>query len=772
MARSLLAQMLFAGLCCGMAAGQVSPSTQPAQVSGREVCHFGQVAIGSLSPAIGLAWSARHPDVLLLRGEAGGLWGFDHATRHWSCLTDNIPFQWRDLLSIDAVAVHPDDPDRILFAGGTRMGGSQDLLRTEDGGKTWLRFNLRNKANRPVGIDATGENRSAGERLVYDRNKPEIVFFATRNDGLLTSHDGGKSWDEVAAFTERGKPWAGLSFVAGDFSAGTSGQPTRRWYVGVAPDRTRGVRGGLFVTNDAGQSWDRIENGPGMLSATATPIRGSVASDGTIYITTVGAGVWWGKGGQWINITPPEGRGKAFVGLDVDERNPARVVVAQAGAPDGPVFYYSQDAGRDWVRYAFDAEKPEESNLKPDGLPPWAMVDGRPVWGGTSFAVHFDPADTTRALLLSRSGISAISGIGSRQAIATPLGRGREQTTVGRIIVPTAGACLISGGPEVGGFRHENCENPPVRRIGRLENEADVSIRTSARTFQDVFDMDAQPGRPMRIVLTGGWQWNQSGEALYSTDNGKTFRAFPTRPFDRARFGRIAIGVDAENVVWAPLGDATTSVFFTLDNGATWFPSEGAPLGLIATEGNWSSYRGLSADRVLARTFYLYDRRDGSFYRSSDGGARFKRVASLPRQPGLNADWHRLEAAPWRGGDVWLALRDQGLLHSTDGGDSWVKLEGIAWAENVTFGKARRDGDYPAIYLLGQVAGEKAEASSSLCHLYRSDDGGQNWTRMSDDSMGLGSVASGFAGDMQNWGRVFIGTNARGIMVAEPAANR
>ena len=69
------------------------------------------------------------------------------------------------------------------------------------------------------------------------------------------------------------------------------------------------------------------------------------------------------------------------------------------------------------------------------------------------------------------------------------------------------------------------------------------------------------------------------------------------------------------------------------------------------------------------------------------------------------------------------------------------------------FGKAKPGNDYPAIYLIGVINGQYG--------FFRSDDAANSWVRINDDAHQYGLVLH-ICGDMQEYGRVYIGTHGRG----------
>jgi hypothetical protein len=69
---------------------------------------------------------------------------------------------------------------------------------------------------------------------------------------------------------------------------------------------------------------------------------------------------------------------------------------------------------------------------------------------------------------------------------------------------------------------------------------------------------------------------------------------------------------------------------------------------------------------------------------------------------------------------------------------------------------------YPALYASAQVGGVRG--------IYRSDDAGASWLRINDDQHQYGATSAAISGDPRVFGRVYVGTNGRGVIVGEPAS--
>ena len=87
------------------------------------------------------------------------------------------------------------------------------------------------------------------------------------------------------------------------------------------------------------------------------------------------------------------------------------------------------------------------------------------------------------------------------------------------------------------------------------------------------------------------------------------------------------------------------------------------------------------------------------------------------------------------------------------------KLPGVENAYSVGLGKARDDGDVPALYVFGKISGREG--------LFRSDNEGRSWQRIDDDAHRFGRF-SHVTGDPRLYGRVYFATQGRGIIYGDP----
>ena len=159
------------------------------------------------------------------------------------------------------------------------------------------------------------------------------------------------------------------------------------------------------------------------------------------------------------------------------------------------------------------------------------------------------------------------------------------------------------------------------------------------------------------------------------------------------------------------------------------------------------------SDRVAPGRFYALDTRNGTLYRSDDGAAHF-----FVKHEGLPHG--RLFVSPASEGDLWIASGDQGIERSTDGGATFTPVPGMPNCWTLGFGKPAPGHTYPALYAVGMIGSTKG--------VYRSDDTGTSWVRINDDQHQYGWIGQTVIGDPRIYGRVYLGTNGRGILYADP----
>lgn len=749
------------GLLAASAVGAAVAATgwSPASATGGSRYRWGNVEIVGGGFVPGIVFNQRERGLVYARTDIGGAYRYSARQQRWIPLLDWVGWDnwgWSGVASIATDAV---DPDLVYAAVGTYTNdwdpGLGAVLRSRDRGDSWKVSRL------PFKLGGNMPGRGIGERLSIDPNRNSILYLAAPSGhGLWRSPDFGAHWARVASFPNAGNYAPDPSDTSGYSSSligvlwtvfdprsggGRHRAATRTIYVGVADKENM-----LYRSSDAGVTWVRVPGQPtGFL-----PHKGVLdPAGGFLYLATSDtSGPYDGGHGdvwrlnlatdEWTRITPaPAGSGFGYSGLTIDRQSPGTLMVATQIAwwPD-VVFFRSTDYGATWTRsWDFGPVWPERFNRYSIDITesPWltwnaspAPPEQAPKLGWMTESLEIDPFDSnhllygTGATIYGTHNLTAWDASGVRISVQA---RGLEETAVLDLISPPVGAHLLSAVLDVGGFTHTDFAHPGV-----MHNP----------TISGTTSLDFAELAPTVIVRSG----NNAPWFARSTDSGATWQAAATAPVGTNGGGTVAVNADGTRSVWAP-GGAPVSV--SSDAGAIWTPAAGLPSGAL-----------VESDRVDPQRFYAFSA--GTFYVSTDGGNSFaaSSAAGLPPQGNV-----RFKAAPGRAGDVWLAGGSTaggvyGLWHSTDGGQTFARLSQVDEADTIGFGRAAPGREYPALFSSAKIGGVRG--------IYRSDDGGRRWIRINDDEHQYAWTGAAITGDPRIYGRVYVATNGRGIILGEP----
>ncbi|OXS32834.1 sialidase family protein [Streptomyces sp. XY006] len=672
-----------------------------------------------------------HPAVRGLayaRTDIGGAYRWEDRTGRWVPLVDHIGWDDWNLLGVEAMAVDPAHPDRLYLALGTYAqpwAGNGAVLRSEDRGATWRRTDLT------VQLGANEDGRGCGERLLVDPRDSDTLWLGTRHDGLLRSADRGATWQAVPFPAAPSATGQGVTLLV---AAG------RTVYAGWGD--ANGTAPNLYRTAD-GTTWEAV---PGQPTGTAAKVPVRAAYDRhtrELYVTYADAPGPNGQSdggvhklrttdGRWTEVTPVRPGGTTgdggrdsfgYGGVAVDARRPGTVVVSTNNRwAEIDTVFRSTDGGRSWTSLkdtaVFDVSET-----------PFLMWGGdRPKFGWWIQALALDPYDSRHVVYGTGATL-----YGTRDLTHwAPQIRGLEEASVRQLVSPPAGeAHLLSGCGDIGVMYHERLTASPSRGMA------------SNPVFGTSTGLSLAPARPSYVVRAG---WGDHGNGAWSGDGGRTWAPFAAQP-DMARTapGPIAANADGSVLLWS-FGPGDPG-FRSADNGATWsevatFPRGAAPV----------------ADPADPRRWFAFDTTTGTLFAGTDGGRTFTaRAGGLP-----SGDREfQLVAAPGRSGDLWLSLKGNGLYRSTDGGESFRKVDSCRASYTLGFGKAAEGASYPALYMVG--------ATGSGTAVHRSDDEARTWVRVNDDRHQWGWTGAAITGDPRVYGRVYVATNGRGIQYGEPA---
>ncbi len=713
-----------------------------------------------------------------VRTDIGGAYRWDAALSRWSPLQDWLSFAERNLLGVESLAVDPTDPKKLYLAAGTYTNPRTPtgaILRSTDQGRHFSITRL------PFKLGGNEDGRFEGERLQVDPNHPQILVLGTRLDGLWRSADSGASWNRVRTFPATPFNKLGVTFTAFDRTSGVKGQPTPVLFAGVADPVEN-----LLRSQDAGRSWKPVPGGPTGLF----PNHGVFASDGTLYLSYTdnpgpngtGNGAVWAyspRTGRWRNITPEKpgpggpqdssssaktGAGGQGFGYGVVTVDPADPHILLASTIDrwhpGDTIFRSTDAGEHWVSL-------REGATRDDALAPYLRHNAAtPPFGHWIGAAMIDPFDPAHILYGTGETIweshdvrgPATPGERTHWSVGAPgLEETADLTLLSPLLPGEAGPHLYVGLGDIGCFRNDDFTHSP----------AGGAMKNPELSNCDALALAAQ--HPQEMVRVGR-SWNPGPHGAVSHDGGLHWTPFAAEPPGGERGGEAAISADGRLLLWAV---RSGPLALSSDAGAHWRTLTAALAS--KTAGDRLPLQVL-ADARKPESFWVYNPDAGELFSIAADGTATPASRSAPKAGQL-----RIPAqSPAM---LWIAS-GTGLFHaeipSGETISAWNPTASVAAAYAVGFGKGSSGAGSgpartitPAIYLAGALSGTPEAAppkpgQSRGGGIYRSLDNGGSWQRIDDPDHRFAWVEQ-ITGDPRLFGRVYLGTNGRGVLWGDPA---
>ncbi|WP_169804991.1 sialidase family protein [Sphingomonas asaccharolytica] len=669
----------------------------------------------------------KSPKILYARTDVGGLYRYDYTAQKWIPLLDDLSRSDADLMGVLAMAIDPNDPQKLYAACGlyiSQWARKGAILRSNDQGRTWQKFDLS------IGVGGNADGRGTGERLVVDPANGKVIYYGSNRDGLWKSSDGGANFARIAA------PVSSISLLFYDprghvlYLGGVDGQ------------------GQLFASKDDGKTFSPVPSTPDMI-----PQRIAQGPDGTLFVTyargdkegdvnpagaTIG-GLWRRDlAGNWLEITPEKpanGAKFGYSGVDVGPDGTLAVTTLDRWWPGGEI-YLSRDSGKTWTGLHQQAKWSE-------GDYSWTRDwHGNGWFGGWMSDVKINPFNKNELIYQDQGAwvITNLGDAGSGKALNVVFPDDElEESAPLEIAVPPQGAKLLLGMGDNAGGAYFDLMLPP-----------DEGLFRPARG--NVPGIDYAGSKPLYVVRTSD---SAKHKGFVSNDGGMSWAELPNSIFEMPDYpkagwvdpGRIAVSAGATSLVWAA---GTGAPYYSKDGGKSWTKSRGIP------DLKDRNFRPV-ADKRFDGVFYIFDP-TGSILASADGGANFTPI--VPGFPEV-ASWQRakLEVVPTIPRDLWLAAPN-GLFHSPDSKHAAKQIDHVDAAWAVSFGAPRVPGGYPTVYVAGKING--------VSGLWMSEDEGRSWTEITNDGRRM-DLVNIVAGDMKTFGVVFVNAPHGGIMVSSAA---
>jgi xyloglucan-specific exo-beta-1,4-glucanase len=730
--------------------------------------NWNSVAIGGGGFIPDIVFNTGAANIAYARTDIGGVYRWNQSSSSWTSLMDWVGQSNWGYEGAVSVAADPVNTNKVFVAAGMYTTSwdpnNGAILRSSDQGSTWSITTL------PFKLGGNMPGRGMGERLAVDPNNDNVLYFgAPSGKGLWRSTDSGVTWSQVTSFPNVGNyvqdstdtsgylsDNQGVTWVSFDKPTGSAGVTTKTIFVGVAD-----LQNSVYESTDGGSTWSRVAGQPTGFMAHKGVVD---PANGLLYIATSNKGgpydgssgdVWKYAlaTGTWTQISPVKSSDTSndyfgYSGLSLDAQHPGTIMVTGYSSwwPDTYI-WRSTDGGTTWKQawnYNGYPNRVDSYTLDTSATPwlTFGTATAEPVespkLGWMTEGLAIDPFNSNRMFYGTGATLFGTTNLTNWDSGTSftikPFVSGLEETAVNGLISPPTGAPLISALGDLDGFVHTSLTTVPSSMFtapnlgsGDSVDYAELSPSTIVRSGD--IDKTANPNvNRVGFSTNGGSNWFQASSEPSGVTGG----------------GKVAEAADASSTLWSPAG---TGVYYTTTYGSSWTASTGIPAGAV-----------IASDRVNPKVYYGYSA--GTFYVSTNGGASFAATAAtgLPTTGTVY-----IKALPGVTGDVWLtggsSTGTSGIWHSTNSGASFTKLSSATAAINLGFGKSATTGGYPALYSIATVNGVQG--------IFRSDDTGATWTRINDNAHQWGNIGAAITGDPRIYGRVYVGTNGRGIMYGD-----
>lgn len=638
------------------------------------------------------------------RSDLGGLYK-RNSDGSWTQQLDFLLPSENNLMGVAGIAIAPDNSDVVYAAAGKSSDKNGDVLKTSDGGKTWVKTGL----SKPFGALEGG--RINGEPIAVSPYNLQTVYVLTKTDGLYRSYDGGESWQYVDTFAPTLTKTTGfVEFSATDENV---------IYVNVSGE-------GVYISADGGESWQLSDGSPKNLRRCAQNSEGTLfcsASDGI-----------YSYNGTWNKLyTFPDNNDTGFGGIDIDPYNEQHIAAVTSTGADGVTglgnnhIIESYNGGNTFI---------DRYGACTDFINPTSYFQNKFT---SSSSIVFDGKRKGAVYISDWFGIFETQDISSSPVTVYRNSRGIENTLAYSVKAMPGQYKVMAGLADINAFGWKNIDDIPESMSA---NNSQIGL------IQDTTDIDYCESEPDFVVRAGAK--HAVGGKKYvglevSVDGGASWTAVSIpESFGYNAAAHVAVSAQKGSSGFPTiLLSGSSKLYYSKDGGASWQESAGPAAG----HGLYIYSSPIASDRVDGDTFYVCS--GSTFYVSRDGGESFTEYSpgGLPESTSLV----QIEASPYQAGQLLVCLKNQGVYLSEDYGETFTALGDFQSPYNAAIGKGI---DNPVYYVY--------DTADETVGLYKSADGGQSWEKITDGSNNFSSI-SDMDADKETAGIIYIATLNRGV---------
>jgi photosystem II stability/assembly factor-like uncharacterized protein len=639
--------------------------------------------------SVAISGRPSQPNVFYMAANNGGVWKTTDYGRTWNPIFDDQPTG-----SIGALAIAPSNPDVIYVGSGEGLrrpdlSVGDGIYKSTDAGHTWKHLGLRD-----------GQQIGA---IIIDPHDPNRVFAGVLGHpygpnterGVFRSLDGGVTWEKVL-YKDENTGAIDLGFDPVDPQIIYADMWASRRPPWTAGNSYSGPGSGLYKSLDGGNTWKRLTKGlPTWNDHLGRIGFGITPSDSKRIYALVDSPKLGGlyrsddAGESWERINSDDrlwGRGDDFACVRVDPKDKDKVYIANVST------YRSTDGGRnftaikgapggdDYHTIWINPENPQIIALAVDqGVV--ISVNGGATWSSwynqpTAQFYHVITDNRFPYWVYGGQQESGSIGIASRSDFGEITFRDWYTVGVeeyGYVAPDPLDPDLIYGGKAT-----------KFNRVtGQTQDVSPVILRTGKYRFNRTAPLIFSPVDPHILYLgssvlfktiDGGTRWQIISPDLTREDPGvpASFGVFVESDKDKGRQRGVIYSLAPSpkdvNLIWAGTDDGLIHV--THDGGKSWrnvTPPELTP---------WSKIAQMDASHFDTATVYAavnrfrLDDLHPYIFRTHDGGKSWTTIVSgMPNDEPVNT----VREDP-QGKGILFAGTEHTVYVSFDDGDHWQSL--------------------------------------------------------------------------------------------------